>query len=460
MVERCSVHIGVSLEARDDASSCGQRATGHSKLNDDESAAKVAIGPTRNLVIVTLVHGTFSPDAEWTRRGSSFRIELADRLSGLGHVHLRRFTWSGANNLFDRFDAEIALRRNISRIHSRFPDAQHFVVAHSHGGNIASGLLTGDRQPGVTGIACLATPFFHLRFREEALDQTLLSRSWVGILSLCAFITAQMVHLNWWVQFIVIAGCVFVGSSVGAFLSGGLSAIAAPAREFVAGAQPRRRMPLLNLRGAGDEAAFALSFGQMVDWICSSMHRRVVMRAGRPRGTIVSGRWTAVIGLWALCAATALFLSFGIYSVEGSQQAGGPWFAVIGTVAILGPFMMKTHWLDNLSLGLLAILSVGSTVFTKSWFGSAIPDSWGSSSLQRLLPNLLLPMLLEVRTEAAPPGSWEVTYLPPAPLLPDPVEGRLTHGIYDHPKCRELLADWIIDLTSVEGSSADRTDKL
>ena len=398
-------------------------------------------------VIVTLIHGTFSPDAEWTRPGSTFRNELMAGLAGLGRMHLRRFKWSGANNMFERLEAETALRQTISRVHDRFPEARHFIVAHSHGGNIASGLLAGDRQTGVTGIVCLATPFFHLRFREEALDPNLLSRSWIGILCLLAFALGLAVHLSWWVQLLVVAGCVLLGSAIGAYLGGGLDVIAPPVREFVARTAPRRYIPLLNLRGAGDEAAFALSFGQMIDWLCSSMHRRIVVRTGRPRATVVPGRWGAIFGLWVVCAVVALILAFGIYSVGGSQLAGAPWFAVIGTVATIGPFMIKTYWLDNLALGFLSLLLVGSTIFTKNWFGTAVPEEEGPSHIQRFLANLLFPMLLEIRTEAAPPGRWEVTYLPPAPLLPDPVEGRLTHGIYDNPAARARIVEWIIDTT-------------
>ena len=92
---------------------------------------------------------------KWYEEGSDFRVELT-RLLG-GQLHFEAFEWSGSNSIEARRKAAAALRQHLANARWRRPEAQHFVVAHSHGGNVA--LESIEDQP-VSGLVTLATPFF------------------------------------------------------------------------------------------------------------------------------------------------------------------------------------------------------------------------------------------------------------------------------------------------------------
>lgn len=109
-------------------------------------------------LVVTLVHGTFAPDAPWTEPGSELCRELRDAL-GSGVV-LERFRWSGKNTHGARQAAATELRALLSRQADQYPDARLCIVAHSHGGNVALYALRDERVGArVQGVVCLATPF-------------------------------------------------------------------------------------------------------------------------------------------------------------------------------------------------------------------------------------------------------------------------------------------------------------
>ena len=107
--------------------------------------------------VVTLVHGTWPDTNGWVSRGSFLRRELQRRL---GDTAFREFRWAGTNRHGARTEGGIRLAEFIRAGHAQHPDAQHFIVAHSHGGNVA---LYAMRNPAahavIDGIVTLATPF-------------------------------------------------------------------------------------------------------------------------------------------------------------------------------------------------------------------------------------------------------------------------------------------------------------
>ena len=114
---------------------------------------------SRSLIAV-LVHGTFTPDAPWTRDGSFFRETLARYC-----VHQIRFVklaWSGKNSHAARFEVARDLRHLVSALRSEQRDARIVVVAHSHGGNIA---MLSQRDVPVDAVVCMSTPFLEARPR-------------------------------------------------------------------------------------------------------------------------------------------------------------------------------------------------------------------------------------------------------------------------------------------------------
>lgn len=116
--------------------------------------------------VVTLVHGTFAKGAAWTQDGSALREQIGERL-GEGAVRFEPFEWSGWNSDNARHKAARELRTHLERSFAAHPAAIHYLVAHSHGGNVTLHALRGfadaDR---VAGVVCIATPFIHCQPRE------------------------------------------------------------------------------------------------------------------------------------------------------------------------------------------------------------------------------------------------------------------------------------------------------
>src|SRR5262245_43471765 len=109
--------------------------------------------------LITLVHGTFARHSQWTANTSLLCRHLVERLPG--GVRIETFSWSGANSHRDRLAAGAELKSQLENQLRAYPEASHFVISHSHGGNVA---LYAMRNAGLDGrlqaIVCLNTPFF------------------------------------------------------------------------------------------------------------------------------------------------------------------------------------------------------------------------------------------------------------------------------------------------------------
>src|SRR5215471_8094606 len=114
--------------------------------------------------VVTLVHGTWATRAAWTRKNSPLCSALRQRLRC--EVILRRCLWTGNNTFRARTKGSERLSNCLNRGFNTYPDAFHFVIAHSHGGNIALQAMQ-DRalHSRIAGLVCLSTPFFVARAR-------------------------------------------------------------------------------------------------------------------------------------------------------------------------------------------------------------------------------------------------------------------------------------------------------
>jgi pimeloyl-ACP methyl ester carboxylesterase len=108
--------------------------------------------------VVTLVHGTFGSHAGWVKEGSVLRTALRDRF-GEGLL-VSGFSWSGANTHKARAAAGLALREKLLDQQRLYPQAAHYVIGHSHGGNIALYAVgKSEVDDKLQGIVCLNTPF-------------------------------------------------------------------------------------------------------------------------------------------------------------------------------------------------------------------------------------------------------------------------------------------------------------
>jgi hypothetical protein len=111
----------------------------------------------RQATIFSLVHGTFAPNAPWTRSNSP----LVERLKReFPQSTFRPFLWSGDNSHRARASAAEALADFIRDGSLLSGQARHFVIAHSHGGNLAlNAVKLLARSCPIDGVVTLGTPF-------------------------------------------------------------------------------------------------------------------------------------------------------------------------------------------------------------------------------------------------------------------------------------------------------------
>lgn len=126
--------------------------------------------------VVTLVHGTWAPDAAWTREGSPFCIQLENELRKrrFARVRFTRCNWPAGDSHEDRRVGSILLHKHLLHLVREFPASAnnlHFVVAHSHGGNVALRTIRHSRvlKSEICGLVTLATPFLSLSERRYGL---------------------------------------------------------------------------------------------------------------------------------------------------------------------------------------------------------------------------------------------------------------------------------------------------
>ena len=116
---------------------------------------------------VYLVHGTFSPDAEWIEPQSPLALRVQESLPP--NSTLQKFVWDGRNSFQSRRDAAKVLAERINRFLQTNASGSVHIVAHSHGGNIAllaiQQIIQIDR---VASVTTLGTPFISLRVKPWA----------------------------------------------------------------------------------------------------------------------------------------------------------------------------------------------------------------------------------------------------------------------------------------------------
>lgn len=158
-----------------------------SQMTVVELRSKTALAPMPNhqavsrmddhsrIILVTLVHGTFARGTAWTQEGSRLRRQIAEGIPDhAGEVVFDTFEWSGHNTHKARVKAGYELAAHIQQLRKSFPYTRHFIVAHSHGGNIA--LLAHKHLPldwHALGVATLGTPFVYARLQDDMVGKSL-----------------------------------------------------------------------------------------------------------------------------------------------------------------------------------------------------------------------------------------------------------------------------------------------
>jgi hypothetical protein len=227
-------------------------------------------------IVVTLVHGTFATAAPWMKPDSALCRRL--KLAFGDNILIKPFNWCPADNSIDaRIAAAEKLSSRLAKLQENHPEARQYVIAHSHGGNVAlDAALYGHN---LAGIACLATPFLHASARDLR-QLTFVNLGW-WFSSL--FLLSGQVVLLWfglanWLGFWVPVSLVLAGVAAG--VTSGLyeRRVRRIKIEDVAKAL-QTAVPadsnLLIIRGAGDEASLALETSQLFSRYLSKIFNRM-----------------------------------------------------------------------------------------------------------------------------------------------------------------------------------------
>lgn len=151
---------------------------------------------------VFLVHGTGARNAPWTQPGSALRGAL-ELIGSPGEIACEPIGWSGSNFHSHRIAAAAKLAAAIQATVDRAPHQKVVVVGHSHGGTIASLMLSRHPTvvPHLSGVVYLSTPFIVASRRPHTEGLKRMSEHFIPILDgivclLIGFLMFALVNLN------------------------------------------------------------------------------------------------------------------------------------------------------------------------------------------------------------------------------------------------------------------------
>jgi hypothetical protein len=310
--------------------------------------------------VFVLVHGTFARGAAWTQEGSTLRKALHARYGEV--ACFREFLWSGENSHKERVQAGDELRIFLQNLGSEVADRPLFIVAHSHGGNVALYALRDVQiAERVSGIVTMGTPFLDCRRRGLKYQLLVISAatSFVLAVSTIAVYLAGLaifpgLDLPTWSQ-ILFGLAFFLGVPP---LAGLVAYRQYPCRGFLAlfRALKRRqfeawrdvrlpsgsRPPIFRAAVGGDEAGLALK----LSWLTGDLPHRA---------------WTwlfrCLVGLIAYEMALSAVSLVAYCTIPAAVKFG--WLSETKLIDTMGPYFMTFVILPALaSAGLALILSL------------------------------------------------------------------------------------------------------
>lgn len=237
-----------------------------------------------NDIKFTLIHGTFSANAEWVnhdenKHSGSFRARLSDRFKRPVSFSIPP-AW-GSQGLLKLKDltnsARLSGAENLrAHILTQEPAQGNFLVAHSHGGNVAMYALQDKAAAEkVDGLICLATPFLYPRARPLSIMALLLSLA-VMLVGILQYINGANLMKGDALAWLSAVSMIVFGFIVPA----GLTWLVAYERyrikykndselpklvERLSYQNPN--VPVLLIRASGDEASGLLGGAQFLNWL-------------------------------------------------------------------------------------------------------------------------------------------------------------------------------------------------
>jgi hypothetical protein len=246
-------------------------------------------GP-RGTLLFTLVNGTFAAGADWRKPESTLHRALQRHLPGYSIRFDDKFSWGEEKRRYRYRDNSDRARRRAAAALENYLDPPveqrppepvlgHFLIAHSHGGNVA---LAALQNPGVgrsiDGLVCLATPFLFRRRRK--LPGLLLGWAIVFLVSVLVIQPKSVTGTTWWLllAFTVLVVVLVVPALWTRSPKQG-SEIERLKDELVARGvigDPEERPveglpPILIVRPSGDEASGLLRTSQFITWVLGNV---------------------------------------------------------------------------------------------------------------------------------------------------------------------------------------------
>jgi hypothetical protein len=431
-------------------------------------------------VVLTLVHGTVlfarwprilrflqavhrcfvrtpTPPA-WFEDGSAFVSRLTSAFADR-RVHLLRFSWSGANTVWDRVCAAGAdgdyikaarpranprptLRDHIAEVARAHPGVAHVLIAHSHGANVALYALRDDAtRAAVQGLVCLSTPFMHVRQRADSSSLATMLKLLAGVVYFALFMAA-----SYWVSAHVPSPWDDV------FFVSGISLVLLAFTVFWTIRQSRREalnawarsiaepgpgtVPTLVVLSDGDEALLALKVTEGLNVLARGLWSLAYWLPERMDHAIQ--RWgNGRLIIYAVLALTAL----GLLLATDAQSPLGPnpeaaWSAIfiikVIAVAALLPVILVFLLALALATPALVAMLVGYPALV---FSRWLAFGWGGS------------VGVDITAETCPLGTATVTRLAPSPETPG-----LRHAhCYNDPRAVPEIAAFVMRTVEADG---------
>lgn len=390
---------------------------------------------------ITLVHGTFARGAGWTQDGS----RLADALrSKLGSpVEIERCEWSGGNSAAARAQGAALLADRLRAQGDKAPNERRFIVAHSHGGNVAMYALRDPEVAGlVDGVVTMATPFLvaHRRDLGPKGVENMLVVLLVGIVTAYRLLVAPQLP----------ASVGENGRLAGMFLFTWIATITlyllytkwSPLVDELLATLRLAELPahkLLVVRATGDEASALLLSLQFVSQIFVRLlhlmqHLHITLDQ-RFRAWSVH-QWTllatAVGGFLLLVGLTLLAVESGWPNTNALAIA----LVVAMLVIVITPGLLLLGWIEPATVFLRFIASLALVPAALALAVCMLPLDWRVA-----LANLMV----DVTVEAAPPGAWTIHQFVPEPTQSEQGQAPgLAHSVvYDDERVIRVIVDWM-----------------
>jgi hypothetical protein len=398
--------------------------------------------------IVYLVHGTFEPDAPWTKPGSHISATLREQVGAI----LRPFRWTGRNTITARVQGAELLKRRLTQSMDAKPSVPHFVVAHSHGGNVAIRAVSDPEvSRRIAGVVCLATPFLHTRLRSYSRSAVALlgfsASVFLCMLVLLLILWADTPHPSLYQLFF------YVPPTVTAVISGWAEWARRVAKKVEVDIPVS--LPLLLLRAPGDEATGVLGMAHFVGWMTGHFWYWIARPADQARRWFLQGlsnRAPAAMAYYGAVALSALVICSDVIIVLLDTAFDS------GLRSVRSEFdeLLEAAIPSATSTGLLALFFVGP------WFLMVLV--WLVLGIVTIVPLLILSVLLwpfgpeliftapfiETTAEPTPSGKWTLVNVGSgAYSVEDGLQNSaLWHSLHSNPDAIREVAKWIEERAS------------